>query len=511
MSLFRSSFDGNSLVGKLCKLSSPNQLPNRSCAEVPDIWDKTLGWSCGSHSVWYKKAEEIIPKPDAQQDSGEDLLGVECYFWDCHFDSKERGIVSRIEGDSIALYPYRKLGDTVYAHARPVALGPLPESEQAASSRFAMIPDRLFGSNPYMVDSDASSSPKPKPKPKPTATWDMVKGQDEAKQALKEAVELPREFTDLYAAYGKKASKGALLYGPPGCGKTLLGRTLAGTLGCGEDGFRYVKGGELFSERVGAEEAKIREIFQAAKQYKQRTGIPQIVFFDEADALFPKRTGKADRGHSYDFMASTIGAFLTELDGLEECGAFVILSTNRPEVMDPAVLRDGRIDRKVLVARPNQEVAGDILRSGLSKAPGFNEAMIPAMLSAIYNTKLCYYIAETEDHGAIRVNFHHQISGALLDGVVERTINEALQRDIQAGNKAPTGITLDDISKAVDGSWRSTLGLDLQWLMEEVVGQKKINSITTVSGRWLGIHKREEMKVKIEHKISDGGDISGED
>lgn len=352
-----------------------------------------------------------------------------------------------------------------------------------------------------------TAAPVPAADPIPTATWDDVKGQDEAKQALKEAVELPRKFSKLYAAYGKKASKGVLLYGAPGCGKTMLGRTLAGTLGCGEAGFRYVKGGELFDAHVGAEEKKIREIFGAAKAFKKKHGVPQIVFFDEADALLPTRRGMSNNSQAgYDFMASTIGAFLTELDGLEECGAFVILATNRPEVIDPAVLRDGRIDRKVHVARPNQAVAESILTSGLSKIPGFDGNMVSTAIEEIYSPKRCYYIAETEDRGAIKVNFHHYISGALLDGIVERTINSALQRDISAESSEPTGIRMQDVLDAVEGSWKSTHALDLQWLLEEVVGPQKINNIRTIHGRYLEIKKGDKVSVEVKHKMEMGDD-----
>jgi SpoVK/Ycf46/Vps4 family AAA+-type ATPase len=342
-----------------------------------------------------------------------------------------------------------------------------------------------------------------------TVTWGDVKGQDEAKQALREAIELPRTYSALYAAYGKRPSKGCLLYGPPGCGKTMLGRTLAQSLGGGEEGFKYVKGGEFQTNTVGDSERKIREAFSAARDYKRRTGIPQVIFFDEADALFPMRTGRKSGSHSYDFMASNMAAILTELDGLQECAAFVILATNRPEVMDPALLRDGRIDRKVRVARPDREVCADILRSGLSKAPGFQEEMVKTAVNEIYNPALCYYIAETEDRCAVRVNFHHQASGALLDGIIERTINEALQRDIAAGRTEPSGLTKEDISKAVEASWRSTLGFDLQWLLEEVAGQQKIASIKTINGRWLGIRSSDAQEIKIKYEIERPDDLLG--
>lgn len=513
------------------------------------------------------------------QDSGENLVGVECYYWDDDGAGMcGQGVIrAYIPGSR---YPYKVGAD--WMHARPVALGLPPGkilagggSSRRQSEGGSFDPDRgltvgdrvrhpsnglgtivrvdgdgmprvkfddgtiIFqaasdltktgkrapappsddfadalrqmgmGRNPFLREErseQAVSNPEPTA---PTVTWDDVKGQDEAKQALREAIELPRTYSALYAAYGKRPSKGCLLYGPPGCGKTMLGRTLAQSLGGGEEGFRYVKGGEFQTNTVGDSERKIREAFSAARDYKRRTGIPQVIFFDEADALFPMRTGRKSESHSYDFMASNMAAILTELDGLQECAAFVILATNRPEVMDPALLRDGRIDRKVRVARPDREVCADILRAGLSKAPGFQEEMVKVAANEIYNPALCYYIAETEDRGAVRVNFHHQASGALLDGIVERTINEALQRDIAAGRTEPSGLTEEDIRKAVDASWRSTLGLDLQWLLEEVVGPQKIASIKTVNGRFLGIKSNKVPEIKVKHEIERPDDLLG--
>lgn len=444
--------------------------------------------------------------------TGADLIGKVCWVWDTIPCLAQRAMIADFRPGKAFKYVTSQMVPYTNASIEKPD-GAVSSSAQASIPSFPMDHERMMRQMAGLGMMRPSDFERPEPKQtapapaQPTASWDDVKGQDEAKQALKEAVELPRKFSTLYAAYGKRASKGVLMYGAPGCGKTMLGRTLAGTLGCGEGGFRYVKGGELFAPQVGAEEKAIRDIFAEAKAFKARHGVPQIVFFDEADALLPHRKQASSNSQAgYDFMASTIGAFLTELDGLEECGAFVILATNRPEVIDPAVLRDGRIDRKVHVARPNKEIAESILSAGLSKVPGYSPEMLAVAVQEIYSPKRCYYVVETEDRGSVRINFCHYISGAMLDGIVERSINSALQRDIANNASTPSGLIMQDILDGVEGSWASTHAIDLQWLLEEVVGQQKISKIKTLAGRYLGIKKESENKLSVEvkHKMESG-------
>lgn len=199
-------------------------------------------------------------------------------------------------------------------------------------------------------------------------TWDSIGGQEEAKEAFREAIELPFKSPEIFKAYNKQPMKGVLLSGPPGCGKTMLGKAAATAIqkmtGAKESGFLYIKGPEILDPYVGVAEAAVRKIFLRAREHKANTGSPAVVFIDEADAILGKRGGH----HS--FMEKTIvPAFLTEMDGMEESGALIILATNRPDTLDPAVIRDGRIDRKIAVTRPTLDDSADIFRLYLKDVP----------------------------------------------------------------------------------------------------------------------------------------------
>lgn len=178
----------------------------------------------------------------------------------------------------------------------------------------------------------------------PQVHWDDVGGLEEIKQELIEAVEWPLKNPDSYTRMGIKPPKGVLLYGPPGCGKTLLARAIATE---SEANFISIKGPELLSKWVGESERALREIFRKAK-----LAAPCIVFFDELDSIAPRRGGNhTDSG----VTERVISQFLTELDGLQEMkDIIVIAATNRPDILDPALVRPGRIDRMTFVPPPNK-------------------------------------------------------------------------------------------------------------------------------------------------------------
>ncbi|OYT34867.1 AAA family ATPase [Archaeoglobales archaeon ex4484_92] len=192
----------------------------------------------------------------------------------------------------------------------------------------------------------------------PKMKWDDVGGLEHAKQELKEAVEWPLKYPDVFSSTNIKPPKGILLYGPPGTGKTLLAKAVANESNAN---FISVKGPELLSKWVGESEKHVREMFRKARQVA-----PCVIFFDEIDSLAPRRGGIGD-SHVTERVVSQL---LTELDGLEELkDVVVIAATNRPDLVDPALLRPGRIERHIYIPPPDIEARKEIFKIHLRGKP----------------------------------------------------------------------------------------------------------------------------------------------
>ncbi|HDI75013.1 MAG TPA: AAA family ATPase [Thermoprotei archaeon] len=192
----------------------------------------------------------------------------------------------------------------------------------------------------------------------PEVHWDDIGGLDDVKQQLREAVEWPLKHPEYFKEMGIDPPKGILLYGPPGTGKTLLAKAVATE---SEANFIAVKGPEILRQWVGESERAIREIFRKARQ-----AAPCIVFFDEIDSIVPRR------GHRFDSGVTDriVNQLLTELDGLERLeGVVVIAATNRPDIIDPALLRPGRFDRVIYVPPPDEKARLEILKVHTRKMP----------------------------------------------------------------------------------------------------------------------------------------------
>ena len=206
----------------------------------------------------------------------------------------------------------------------------------------------------------------------PDVHWDHVGGLDDVKQRLIEAVEWPLKHRELFDRVAVAPPKGILLSGPPGCGKTLLVKAAANET---EVNFISVKGPELLSKYVGESERAVREVFRKAKQ-----AAPCIVFFDEIDALVPIRGAGSSDSH---VTERVISQFLTELDGVEELGDVLVLgATNRPDMLDPALLRPGRFDVELVVPVPDIEGRKAILRIGLRGKPLAEDISVDDLASA---------------------------------------------------------------------------------------------------------------------------------
>jgi transitional endoplasmic reticulum ATPase len=193
----------------------------------------------------------------------------------------------------------------------------------------------------------------------PDVTWDQVGGLEDVKEELREAVEWPLKYPDLFAQLNATPPKGLLLYGPPGTGKTLLAKAVAHE---SESNFISVKGPELLNKFVGESEKAVREVFRKARQAS-----PCIIFFDEVDSVAPTRGSSGGDSH---VTERVISQFLTEMDGLEELrNVIIIAATNRPDIIDSALLRPGRFDRLLFVPPPDLEARKQIFKIHTRKTP----------------------------------------------------------------------------------------------------------------------------------------------
>jgi transitional endoplasmic reticulum ATPase len=244
-----------------------------------------------------------------------------------------------------------------------------------------------------------------------TVHWDDAGGLEDVKQHLKEAVEWPMKSPEMFTRLGIKPPKGILLYGPPGCGKTLLARAVATE---SEANFISIKGPEVFSKWVGESEKAIREVFR-----KARMAAPSVVFLDEIDSLTPRRgMGFSDSGVS----ERVISQLLTEMDGIVSLEDIVVIAaTNRPDMVDTAVLRPGRFDRLIYVAEPDEKSRLQIFKIYTKDMPLAKDVDIVQLASL---TK--YY------------------SGADIESLCREAAMHTLRRDVAAGE-----VTMKDFQTAL--------------------------------------------------------------
>jgi transitional endoplasmic reticulum ATPase len=259
----------------------------------------------------------------------------------------------------------------------------------------------------------------------PQVRWDEVGGLKEVKQELMESVEWPLKKPEVFSKMGIKPPRGILLYGPPGCGKTLLARAVATE---SEANFISIKGPEIFSKWVGESEKAIREVFR-----KGRTAAPAIIFFDELDAIVPKRgLGYSDSGAS----ERVISQLLTEIDGIESLqNVLVISATNRPDILDPAVLRPGRFDRLIYVPSPDFDSMKEIFKIHTRSMPLSRDIDIDELARKAQG-----------------------YSGADVEAICREAAIEALREDINSSE-----VSLRDFNKAMERVGPSITPEDDAW------------------------------------------------
>jgi proteasome-associated ATPase len=292
----------------------------------------------------------------------------------------------------------------------------------------------------------------------PDIGYESIGGLGDQIETIKDAVELPYLYADYYKEHHLTPPKGVLLYGPPGCGKTMIAKAVANNLAerisekRGEKikgYFLNIKGPELLNKYVGETERKIREIFIKAKE-KANEDVPVVVFFDEMDALFRTR----GTGISSDVESTIVPQLLAEIDGVEGLkNVIVIGASNRQDLIDPAILRPGRLDVKIRVERPGREGAADIFGKYLTTqiplaADETIGEMIDAAVDSMYAvTEENRFLEVTYANGEKEVLYFKDFSsGAMIESVVRRAKKLALKRLIGGGAK---GVSTDDLVAAV--------------------------------------------------------------
>jgi len=302
----------------------------------------------------------------------------------------------------------------------------------------------------------------------PDVDYEHIGGLQHELEQVRDAVELPFLHPALFLEYKLSAPKGVLLYGPPGCGKTLIAKAVANSIAkklghlTGKEVrsyFLHVKGPELLNKYVGESERQVREVFKKAKE-RAADGNPVIVFFDEMDALFRTR----GTGISSDIESTIVPQFLSEIDGMERLrNVIVIGASNRQDLIDPAVLRAGRLDVKVKVGRPDAVAAKDIFSKYLSidlpfaeedlkRHAGDTKALVEQMtdltVGAMYaSSEENKFIEVTYANGEKEVLYFKDFaSGALIEGIVSRAKKFAVKRAIA---KEGRGLRSEDLIRAI--------------------------------------------------------------
>ncbi len=309
----------------------------------------------------------------------------------------------------------------------------------------------------------------------PDIAYSDIGGLDTQIEEIADAVELPFLHQELFAEHRLPAPKGILLYGPPGCGKTLIAKAVANSLAKkvadktgdakGRSYFINIKGPELLNKYVGETERQIRLVFQRARE-KSEEGWPVIVFFDEMDSMFRTRGS----GISSDMESTIVPQLLAEIDGVEGLrNVIVIGATNREDLIDPAILRPGRLDVKIKIERPNVDAARQIFSQYLSSeiplsaeevaslGGGDPEAAVPKMIEAtvaeMYREDTSNRFLEvTYANGDKEILFYKDFaSGAMIENIVRRAKKLAIKRFIAGGEK---GIRTQDLIDSIKQEYK---------------------------------------------------------
>ena len=356
------------------------------------------------------------------------------------------------------------------------------DEERVCELAGALIGERLRSGDHLLMDTRSGLVVERLPRPEveelvleevPDVTYADVGGLDEQIEAIQDAVELPYLYADLFHEHQLQPPKGILLYGPPGCGKTLIAKAVANSLAkrvaekTGDAStrsyFLNIKGPELLNKYVGETERQIRLIFQRARE-KSEEGVPVIVFFDEMDSLFRTR----GTGISSDIESTIVPQLLAEIDGVESLkNVIVIGASNREDLIDPAILRPGRLDVKIKIERPDEEAAAKIFRQYLTAelplsdeetaAGGGPDGAIARMIEAAVARMYAgddenRFLEVTYQNGDKEVLYFKDFSsGAMIENIVRRAKKLSIKRQIDGGAK---GISTQDMLASITQEFR---------------------------------------------------------
>jgi proteasome-associated ATPase len=366
---------------------------------------------------------------------------------------------------------------------RAIILGRADE-ERVADLAEILVGSTLRAGDSVLMDSRSGLLLEKLPRPEveelvleevPDISYDDIGGLDEQIEQIADAVELPFLHQELFAEHKLPAPKGILLYGPPGCGKTLIAKAVANSLAkkvgaravdaSAKSYFLNIKGPELLNKYVGETERQIRLVFQRARE-KSEEGWPVIVFFDEMDSMFRTR----GTGISSDVESTIVPQLLAEIDGVESLrNVIVIGASNREDLIDPAILRPGRLDVKIKIERPNEVAAAQIFgrylttdlplatdevqELGGSDAQKCVQIMIERTVDEMYRTDNDNEFLEvTYQNGDKEIMYFKDFaSGAMIENIVRRAKKLAIKRVLADG---PKGIRLADMVESIHQEYK---------------------------------------------------------
>jgi proteasome-associated ATPase len=303
----------------------------------------------------------------------------------------------------------------------------------------------------------------------PDVRYSDIGGLDAQIEQIADAVELPFLHQDLFGEFRLPAPKGILLYGPPGCGKTLIAKAVANSLAQkvahstgadkGRSYFINIKGPELLNKYVGETERQIRLVFQRARE-KSEEGWPVIVFFDEMDSMFRAR----GTGVSSDMESTVVPQLLAELDGVESLSNVIVIgATNREDLIDPAILRPGRLDVKIKIDRPDEQAAERIMSMYVDSDIPIDPEEVTAVggdidecIATMVHTATSAMYAQTDDNEFLEVTYQNGdkevlyykdfASGAMIENIVRRAKKTAIKRVLAGGSR---GLSTADLVDAI--------------------------------------------------------------